>query len=239
MTFLEKPGEDSGIVGLCGIAAYFRIPVDADALRHELALSGDMQAEPHQLVRAARFVGLKAAVGELSPSEDFAHLAAPSLLRLRDRRFVVFGGCYPDGQLRIIDPVNRHERRLMREELLPQLDLTVIRITRRFMGSGSEPGQFGLNWFLPIVWRYRRPLSHVMVASLFVQCFALITPLFFQVIVDKVLVHQSYSTLIVLTVGLVLIGAFDVALQYLRAYALNHTTNRIDVELGRSSSGIF
>lgn len=233
MTLPETPVGDSGIVGLCGIAAYFRIPADADALRHELALSGNTQAEPHQLVRAAKSIGLKASVGAISPSEDFTHLTAPSLLRLRDRRFVVFGGRYPDGQLRIIDPVSRREQRVMRDELLSLLDLTVIRITRRFMGTGHEPGQFGLNWFLPIVWRYRRPLAHVMIASLFVQCFALITPLFFQVIVDKVLMHQSYSTLIVLTFGLVLIGAFDVALQYLRAYALNHTTNRIDVELGR------
>jgi len=66
-----------------------------------------------------------------------------------------------------------------------------------------------------------------------VQIFALITPLFFQVVVDKVLAHRSYSTLIVLVVGLAAVGLFDVVLQYLRTYALSHTTNRIDVELGR------
>ena len=59
------------------------------------------------------------------------------------------------------------------------------------------------------------------------------TPLFFQVVIDKVLTHRGYSTLFVLVGGLVVIGLFDVALQYLRTYALSHTTNRIDVELGQ------
>lgn len=52
-------------------------------------------------------------------------------------------------------------------------------------------------------------------------------------IVDKVLAHKSHSTLIVLIAGLIIIGLFDVALQFLRAYALSHTSNRIDVELGQ------
>ncbi len=58
-------------------------------------------------------------------------------------------------------------------------------------------------------------------------------PLFFQVVVDKVLTHKGYSTLFVLVAGIAIIGLFDVVLQYLRTYALAHTTNRIDVELGQ------
>ena len=73
----------------------------------------------------------------------------------------------------------------------------------------------------------------MLLASLFVQIFALVTPLFFQVVVDKVLVHKGVSTLFVLVIGLAVMGNFDVVLQYLRTYALSHTTNRIDVELGQ------
>ena len=89
-----------------------------------------------------------------------------------------------------------------------------------------------MSWFLPSIWRYRRPLGHVLLASLFVQLFALITPLFFQIVVDKVLVHKGMSTLIVVGIGMVSLGFFNVILQYLRTYVLSHTTNRIDVELG-------
>ena len=72
-----------------------------------------------------------------------------------------------------------------------------------------------------------------VVASLFVQLFALATPIFFQLVVDKVLVHKGFSTLIVLIIGMVTLGLFETILQFLRTYTLSHTTNRIDVELGR------
>jgi subfamily B ATP-binding cassette protein HlyB/CyaB len=69
-------------------------------------------------------------------------------------------------------------------------------------------------------------------ASFFVQLFALVSPLFFQVIIDKVLVHRSMSTLDVLMVGLVAIALFETVLGIGRTYLFSHTTNRIDVELG-------
>ena len=73
----------------------------------------------------------------------------------------------------------------------------------------------------------------MLVASLFVQLFALATPIFFQLVVDKVLVHKGMSTLVVLVIGMVTLGLFETILQFLRTYTLSHTTNRIDVELGR------
>ena len=73
----------------------------------------------------------------------------------------------------------------------------------------------------------------MLAASFVVQLFGLITPLFFQLVIDKVLVHNSTSTLIVIVVGMTVMGLFEGILQYLRTYTLAHTTNRIDVELGR------
>jgi subfamily B ATP-binding cassette protein HlyB/CyaB len=75
-------------------------------------------------------------------------------------------------------------------------------------------------------------LGEALVGSLFLQLFALITPLFFQVVIDKVLVHKGWSTLDVLVFGLVVISLFEVLLTGMRSYVLAHTTNRIDVELG-------
>src|ERR1700733_4063171 len=100
------------------------------------------------------------------------------------------------------------------------------------LGAGStkgmarvvDPTTFGFRWFWPSILRYRRPLAHVLVASLFVQLFALATPIFFQLIVDKVLVHKGVSTLIVLVIGMVTLGLFETILQFLRTYTLSHTT---------------
>ena len=72
----------------------------------------------------------------------------------------------------------------------------------------------------------------MLVASFFLQLFALVSPLFFQVVIDKVLVHRSMSTLDVLVIGLVAIAIFETVLGILRTYLFSHTTNRIDVELG-------
>ncbi|WP_279452707.1 type I secretion system permease/ATPase [Aeromonas dhakensis] len=80
--------------------------------------------------------------------------------------------------------------------------------------------------------RYKRLLGEVLIASLFLQLFALISPLFFQVVMDKVLVHQNMNTLDVLVVGLVVVALFEVILGGLRTYVFSHTANRIDVELG-------
>jgi len=117
-------------------------------------------------------------------------------------------------------------------ELVAAIEPEVLLVTRR-LGNGIDPKTFGFRWFLPSIWRYRKPIGHVLLATFFVQIFALVSPLFFQVVVDKVLSHRGYSTLFVLVAGLVLIGLFDITLQYLRTYALAHTTNRIDVELGK------
>ena len=75
-------------------------------------------------------------------------------------------------------------------------------------------------------------LGEVLLASFFLQVFALVSPLFFQVVIDKVLVHRTLSTLEVLAVGLVAIAIFETILGILRTYVFAHTTNRIDVELG-------
>ncbi len=72
----------------------------------------------------------------------------------------------------------------------------------------------------------------MLVASFFLQLFALVSPLFFQVVIDKVLVHRRLITLDVLVIGLVAISVFEAILGGLRTYLFAHTTNRIDVELG-------
>ncbi|MBR7206949.1 type I secretion system permease/ATPase, partial [Pseudomonas aeruginosa] len=72
----------------------------------------------------------------------------------------------------------------------------------------------------------------VLAASFFLQIFAVVSPLFFQVVIDKVLVHRSMSTLDVLVIGLVVLTVLEAVLETLRVYVFAHTTNRIDVELG-------
>jgi ATP-binding cassette, subfamily B, bacterial HlyB/CyaB len=223
---------DSGLRALCGLAGFYRIPADPEHLSRELALQARRTNEA-DLVRAANHVGLKARIVSNIDVPRLASIPTPALLKLRTGDFVVLGGKNPAGLWRVIDPVTHADRYEPLDSLYNEIEPLAILIGKRLGGPGIDPRSFGFRWFLPSIWRYRKPLMHVLLASLFIQVFALVTPLFFQVIVDKVLAHKSNATLMVMIAGIVLIGLFDVILQYLRAYALSHTTNRIDVELGR------
>ena len=99
-------------------------------------------------------------------------------------------------------------------------------------GLAELSRRFDISWFLGAIHKYRYLLGEVLAASFFLQLFALVSPLFFQVVIDKVLVNRTLSTLDVLVIGLVTIALFETILGILRTYLFSHTTNRIDVELG-------
>ena len=92
--------------------------------------------------------------------------------------------------------------------------------------------RFNLEWFLPVFWKFKRFFYEVLLASFLLQLFTLITPLFTQVIIDKVLIHKGLSTLDVLMVGLIIIAIFQMVLGYLRTYIFTVLTNKVDVILG-------
>jgi len=222
---------DAGLLSLASIASHYRIAADPFQLAHDLGL-GARAAAGEDIVRAATRIGLKARLLTDQAPERLAAAPTPAILRMQDGAYHILVQRLADGRLRIADPITRIVKDQTIDEAAPTWAGEIILITRRFGGAGVDPATFGFRWFLPSIWRYRGPLAHVLVASLFVQLFALITPLFFQIVIDKVLVHKGLSTLVVIIVGLIAIGLFDVTLQYLRSYALSHTTSRIDVELG-------
>lgn len=101
-------------------------------------------------------------------------------------------------------------------------------------GAGEEqaPAKFGFRWFLPELIRHKRIWRDVLIASLAIQVVGLATPVFTQVIIDKVVVHQTQSTLIVIAVAMAMFLLFTAAMTWLRQYLVLHTGNRIDAVLG-------
>ncbi|TXT37576.1 MAG: ATP-binding cassette subfamily B bacterial HlyB/CyaB, partial [Comamonadaceae bacterium] len=107
----------------------------------------------------------------------------------------------------------------------------LILITSRASLAGAL-AKFDFSWFIPALVKYRKLLGEVLLISFMLQLFGLVSPLFFQVIMDRVLVHKGMTTLDVLVIGLVIVVIFESVLSALRAYVFSHTTSRIDVELG-------
>jgi subfamily B ATP-binding cassette protein HlyB/CyaB len=92
--------------------------------------------------------------------------------------------------------------------------------------------EFNLRWFLPSLAKFRGLFLRVVAASFFIQALGLASPLFFQVVMDKVLVHKAMTTLDVLVVGFAIVSVFEFLLNVYRNYLFSHTTTRVDAELG-------
>lgn len=98
--------------------------------------------------------------------------------------------------------------------------------------ANATPPKFGLRWFIPELLRHKRIWRDVLLASVSIQIVGLAAPLFTQVLIDKVVVHQTESTLIVVAIALALFMVFTVVMTWLRQYLVLHTGNRIDAVLG-------
>jgi ATP-binding cassette, subfamily B, bacterial HlyB/CyaB len=101
--------------------------------------------------------------------------------------------------------------------------------------AASDPrARFGFRWFIPELLKHRSVWRDVLAASLVIQVLALGTPLFTQVVIDKVVVHRTESTLLVIAVGLAVFMLFSALLTWVRQYLVLHTGNRVDAVLAAS-----
>jgi ATP-binding cassette subfamily B protein len=136
-------------------------------------------------------------------------------------------------RLIVADPTNQRQtcESLPRDKVEPHWDgqLWLVQLP-------PKAETFNLSWFLPAVWRYRKLLIEVLIASLTLQVLGLSSPLITQVIIDKVIVHGSMSTLNVMAIALVCVAIFEAVLGILRLFTFTHTTRRLDLSL---SSQLF
>jgi len=217
---------DPGLEALVTLLHLQGVAADAEQIRHRL---GTDKIGASEMLRCARDLGLKARVYRT----DWLRLARtplPAIATLRDGGFLVVAKAAEDKVL-VQSPLAPRPVLMTRDELLAIWDGGLILMTRR-AGLSDVTRRFDITWFLGAIHKYRHLLSEVLVASFFLQLFGLVSPMFFQVVIDKVLVHRALSTLDVLVIGLVAISVFETVLGILRTYLFAHTTNRIDVELG-------
>ncbi len=154
----------------------------------------------------------------------------PAVAECKDGKFLILGQLTDDKAV-VQSPSVGGPQLLSRAEFEANWTGRLVLMTRR--ASLTELARrFDITWFLQAMHKYRRLLGEVLIASFFLQLFGLVTPLFFQVITDKVLTHRGYTTLDVLIIGFIAVSVFETVLAALRTHVFAHTTNRIDVELG-------
>ncbi len=215
----------SGLTALVLLLRIHGIAADAEQIRHRYGAEIGLP----EMLRCAKDFGLKAGTYE-SKWQRLSKTPLPGIATLRDGGYLLLGKA-SDEKIIVQDPLSPRPVLMSRAEFEAVWDGRLVLMAGR-AGLTDLARRFDISWFLGAIHKYRRLLGEVLVASFFLQLFALVSPLFFQVVIDKVLVNRTLSTLDVLVIGLVTIALFEAILGILRTYLFSHTTNRIDVELG-------
>lgn len=223
----EGPKLDTGLACLVLLLKFLQVPADPEQLKHMGGEGVHFNAEG--LVRLAKSLDVKAKIKKSSVKE-LAKLPLPAIAEDIDGTFFILAQV-KDEEVLIQSPLSQKPETLSFETLAERWTGRVVLLTTRAMLAG-QGRKFDVTWFIPALVRYRSLLGQVFIASFFLQLFALVTPLFFQVVIDKVLVHNGMTTLEVMVFALIVVSIFDVLVGALRMYVFSHTTNRVDVELG-------
>ncbi|AUI65286.1 MULTISPECIES: type I secretion system permease/ATPase [Glaesserella] len=228
MSFNET--KDYGLHALVILAQYHNVAVSPEEIKHKFDLDGKGLNLTSWLL-AAKSLDLKAKRVEKSIDRlPFIHL--PALIWRDDGQHVILTKIDTQtNRYLIFDLEERNPKVLSDVEFQQLFQGSVVLITSRASIMG-QLAKFDFTWFIPAVIKYRKIFVETIIVSIFLQLFALITPLFFQVVMDKVLVHRGFSTLNVITIALAIVVIFEIVLSGLRTYVFSHSTSRIDVELG-------
>lgn len=241
----ESPGDqsqDSALRCLAAIANHHSLVTTIEQIRRShLPISQQPLSPEATLLAAASSLGLKARKISIPSSQliTFAE-AFPAIARLKNGNFVVLVGIRETENsptFGILDPLAAPANVIFfleREHFVESWSGEIILLKREYPLL-DEKQPFGLRWFIPELFRQRVFLKDVAVSALILHLLALAVPIFIQLVIDKVLVHQGYSTLYVLSIGVIGALAFEAVFSYLRQYYLLHATNRIDIRLAQKT----
>ena len=216
---------------LMTMAQVHGLSVDPRSLQHEF---GSAPFTVRTVLLAARKIGLKAAQVRQNPAR-LDKVPTPCIGLDKGGAFFVLVrvGAKPDGTQQVFVHTPGQDAPTWTDladfKALWSGELLLFTSAR---SVGREAAIFDFSWFIPAVVKYRRLFGEILLVSLVLQIIGLITPLFFQVVMDKVLVNHAMKTLNVIAIGLVAATLFEVVLGAVRSWVFAHTSSKIDVELG-------
>ncbi len=228
---IDRPAEiDSGLVSLMVMARLHGVAVDVNRLQHEF---GEEVFDLQKILLAAKFLGLGALCVQQKPHRlDKAPL--PAIAIDRAGGFFILAKIDARDTARqkvLIQYPNAAPQVMELGTFFEQWSGELIFITSKASYAGAM-AKFDFTWFIPAIIKYRRLLSEVLLISLALQLIGLVMPMFFQVVMDKVLVNHALKTLNVIAIGLICATVFEAVLTGIRTWVFAHTSSKIDVELG-------
>lgn len=223
----DRQPQSFALSALMLLAHFHGVAANPADIAHRFMSGDDLNV--NEWLLAAKELGLKAKLVK-HDIPRLSLLALPALVWRDDGQHFVLAKV--DGNRFLIQDLGQNRPVILSEaEFAERFSGQLILVASRASVLG-QLAKFDFTWFIPAVIKYRRIFLEVLAVSVVIQLFALITPLFFQVVMDKVLVHRGFSTLDVIAFALLVVSLFEVILGGLRTYIFAHTTSRIDVELG-------
>lgn len=219
----------TGLIAIDTIAKINRLNIDIRSVIREHSLS-EKEIEVEELLIIMKSFDFKAKLKEISADEIAIKYPLPAIM------------VNTDGSYSILLKIDREKHRALIfnikeektadvtfEELALLTNNKYIILSHNLINSQIA---FGFKWFFNEILSYKQVISEVMVGSFIVQLFGLVTPLFTQVILDKVIVHRSVTTLDVLAFAFITVTIFELLLNFSRKYIFLHTACKIDAKLG-------
>lgn len=207
-----------------------RISLDLRSIIREHSIN-DEEIEVEELLRIMKQFDFKAKVKHINAEKIFKeNYPFPAIIINRDNTYSVLLKINNEAQrVLILDIKEGKSKDISYDELEELTDNKFIILAHNLINSQIK---FGFKWFFKEILTYKQVIAEVMLGSFIVQLFGLVTPLFTQVILDKVIVHRSLMTLDVLAFAFVAVMIFELLLNFSRKYIFIHTASKIDAKLG-------
>ena len=218
----------SALVALEVVGQLNKIAIDTKAIIKKHALEAE-EPSLNQLIRIAKDEGFKTKLKRLT-FNNLSKYPLPAIAYLKENKFVTILKVDEEKKEVLLFDKDQNQPYTSSFEDFEKIANNEVLILKH--KTANDQIKFGFKWFFTQIMKYKRIVWEVLIASFVIQLFGLVTPLFTQVILDKVLVHQSMSTLNVIAVAFVAVIIFELLLNLVRNYMFIHTTSKIDAKLG-------
>lgn len=221
---------NTGLVSLEIIARMNNVDIDMRSIVREYAISS-VDITPEELIRIAKNKGFKVKLKKNLKIKDFPkNYPLPAIVQLKNEDYLVILGIkHDENKVLTLKPLSNQPEVHIIDEFQKEIKDFVLVLSHK---ANVTDVKFGFKWFFNEIYKYKKIIAQVLLGSFVIQLFGLVTPLFTQVILDKVLVNRTISTLDVLAFAFVVVAIFELLLNLSRNYIFIHTTNKIDAKLG-------
>ncbi|WP_272660793.1 type I secretion system permease/ATPase [Providencia sp. PROV150] len=212
-----------GLDALVWVAKYYQNNVSSDQLRHAIGMQ-TLSPTEWEIRECAQTLGYET---ELIAAQytQLSTLPLPALIYINGFWQVIS----QENELVLINPTNDEREPIYNSIGHQQAKFDVLLIKEQL-----EPEQkkaFGFSWFIPSILRQHVKLRNIFILSAIIQLFALISPLLFQNLIDKVLVGRSLSNLHVIALAIFAIAVAEPIYGFIRNKIFSHSSSQISAEL--------